>query len=300
MTAAHLGTAQWQQRKQAHEARVEAWIRPRLDRRRRGERHPVDDFLFDYYTFRPGQLARWHPGPGTTLEAPVRHLDGVNGFRMLGDAVVGVDPDATGRQAALLAPFDGLLAATAARRPRIGCSALHEWAMVYRVEQSEVRHANWPLRLSPAEIADVVDGVGLRCTHFDAYRFFTPAAQPRNPVALTRADQPEVEQPGCIHATMDLYKWAYRLSPLVGADLIADTFDLARRARHLDMRAAPYDLRELGIEPLQIETAAGRAAFAALQRDLAEEGQRMRAAVRAAIAVAQEWRSRRRRLPAGA
>jgi len=38
------------------------------------------------------------------------------------------------------------------RRPRppaqLGCFGLHEWAMVYRQDADQVRHARWPLRLA--------------------------------------------------------------------------------------------------------------------------------------------------------
>ena len=36
----------WHARKAAHEARVDGWIVPHLERRRRGIKHPVLDFLF--------------------------------------------------------------------------------------------------------------------------------------------------------------------------------------------------------------------------------------------------------------
>jgi hypothetical protein len=52
----------------AHEARVDPWCAPRLARMSRGERHPVDDFLFEYYPNRPSLLRRWHPGLGTVLK----------------------------------------------------------------------------------------------------------------------------------------------------------------------------------------------------------------------------------------
>ena len=58
---------------------------------------------------------------------------------------------------------------------------------------------------------------------------------------------------------MDLYKHAFRLTPMVGSDLVADCFELARDIRVLDMRAAPYDLADLGFEPVRIETARGQA-----------------------------------------
>lgn len=283
-----LSRAQWQPLRAAHEARVAPWISPRLDRRRAGRRHPVDDFLFEYYSFRPGQLARWHPGPGVALEEPVEHLAGVPGFCSR-DGWLRVDPAAVQRPADLLPGIERLLEATAQRRPRIGCSALHEWAMVYHLPQDEVRHADWPLRLPGDAIAAVVEGVGLRCTHFDAFRFFTPDAGPRNEQPLSRATQIDFEQPGCLHATMDLYKWAYRLQPLVGADLVADAFELARHARTLDMRAAPYDLRSLGVQPLLLETPAGRAQFAGLQRELAEQGAALRGQLLGALRAARSW-----------
>ena len=288
VAARRLGLAQWRARADAHRARVEPWVQPRLHRRRIGERHPVDDFLFDYYAFRPGQLLRWHPGPGVTVAGPAPQVLEVTGYAETPDGVA-LDPALAARQAGLLPGIERLLQATAERRPRIGCSALHEWAMVYRVPQSRVRHASWPLRLSESAIAAVVEEQGLRCTHFDAYRFFSPAAAPRNAQPLSRAAQVDHEQPGCLHATMDLYKWAFRLSPLIGAEVVADCFALAREARALDMRAAPYDLRPLGVEPLRVEEPAGRAEFARLQRDLAHLGQAMRTTLLSAVAGARSW-----------
>jgi hypothetical protein len=85
-----------------------------------------------------------------------------------------------------------------------------------------------------------------------------------------------MEQPGCLHATMDLYKWSYKLSPASPSDLTADCFDLAREVRELDMRAAPYDLRPLGYEPLKIETPSGRTKYVDAQRDFGARGQVLR------------------------
>jgi hypothetical protein len=104
----------------------------------------------------------------------------------------------------LVAFVAGLLEATAGRPTQLGCFGLHEWAMVYRESQQQVRHREWPLRLGEAGTDAVVEAHGLRCTHYDAFRFFTPDALPRNAVRLTRELQIEWEQPGCLHATMDL------------------------------------------------------------------------------------------------
>ena len=62
---------------------------------------------------------------------------------------------------------------------------------------------------------------------------------------------------------MDLYKHAFRLTPMISSDLVADCFELARDIRLLDMQAAPYDLADLGVEPVRIETAEGKSEYAA-------------------------------------
>lgn len=75
---------------------------------------------------------------------------------------------------------------------------------------------------------------------------------------------------------MDLYKHAFRLSPMVSSDLVADCFELAWDIRTLDMRAAPYDLADLGFEPVRIETVEGKAEYVAHQREFAERGAPLR------------------------
>ena len=255
----------WRLRAEEHAERVAPWIEPHLERRRRGARHPVEDFLFDYYAWRPGQLLRWHPGAGVHLMGNVSDWGRVSGYVVEdGHAYA----DAASVEEGLVSRTLVLLEATAARQPVLGCFGRHEWAMVYRLKPEEVRHSSWPLRLPPDEIADVVETGGLRCTHFDAFRFFTDEARPLNAHRPTRATQIALEQPGCLHATMDLYKWAFRCYPVVSAELTADCFALARSAREVDMRAAPYDLRDLGYEPIRIETAEGRTEYLREQRQL--------------------------------
>ncbi|GAB7050553.1 hypothetical protein [Catenuloplanes indicus] len=41
-----LDESVWRAREAAHQARVDTWIVPHLERRRRGIKHPVLDFLF--------------------------------------------------------------------------------------------------------------------------------------------------------------------------------------------------------------------------------------------------------------
>jgi hypothetical protein len=69
---------------------------------------------------------------------------------------------------------------------------------------------------------------------------------------------------------MDLYKWAAKLLPLLDSDIVMDAFELAYAARVLDMRASPYDLSALGLEPVRIETPSGRAEYVREQAVVAE------------------------------
>jgi hypothetical protein len=115
----------------------------------------------------------------------------------------------------------------------------------------------------------VVEASPIRCTHFDAFRFFTPDAVPLNRVRPTRATQVELEQPGCLHAAMDCHKWAGKLGPAVPGELALDCFALAADVRLLDMQASPYDLSSYGHPPVAVETADGKAESVRRQRELA-------------------------------
>jgi len=268
-----LDEATWRTRAAAHEARVDAFVAPHLARRGSRVKHPVHDFLFTYYSQRPAQLRRWHPGYGVALaDAPsYASLKGYDGGAVTSAYVAGQRP--------LLEALHRLLSATAARPASFGCFGMHEWAMVYRLSEDETRHADWPLRLGPAGTDEVVESHRIACSHFDAYRFFTPPAAPLNVLSPTASDRVDFEQPGCLHAGMDLYKHAFRLTPMICSDLVADCFELARDIRVLDMRAAPYDLADLGFPPVRVETAEGKAEYAAAQRGFAERGAPLRAAL---------------------
>ncbi len=269
-----LDRAQWQQRSAAHAARVDAMVASHLARRRTGRSHPVEDFMFTYYSFRPTALRRWHPGPDVLLAGGSRLRDH-RGYRAF-DAGVGLDPAYVHAQHDRVRWIRDLLAATARRAPSFGCLGLHEWAMVYRTSPGQVRHRSWPLRLGSDGTDAVVEQHRLTCTHFDAFRFFTEPARPRNSVRPTRTGQQRQEQPGCLHAGMDLYKWAYKLSPMAPAELVADCFALARDIRVLDMRASPYDLSSLGYTPVRIETPAGKREYAEQQRAFTERAAPLR------------------------
>ena len=272
---AALDADDWRGRARRHEERVDAWTQPHLARARAGRRHPVEDFLFRYYPHRPGQLRRWHPGAGLALLGDAARERLQWPFYVELGTGVGVDVDGfLSRRDQQLLSTAVLLRATAGRAPQLGCLGLHEWAMVYRAD--ERRHADWPLRLGQAATDVVVEAHPLRCTHIDAFRFFTRPARPLNAHQPTRETQAALEQPGCLHASMDLYKWAYQLSPAVDSDLVADCFALARDVREVDMRASPYDFGALGLAPVPIETSAGRADYVRYQRGFTERAQILR------------------------
>lgn len=272
-----LAQDEWTARRDAHRSRVDALIGPHLERQAHGTRHPVVDFLFTYYSLRPAQLRRWHPGFAVRLTGPAaRRYAEFSGYRELGDGV-GADPALLARRRSMLEFTERVLTGTASRTAQLNCFGLHEWAMVYRGGGDAVRHSGTPLRLGARGTDAVVESMNLRCTHFDAFRFFTPDAVGRNELALAREDQAGREQPGCLHAGMDLYKWCYKLVPLVDSDLLLRCFELAMAARELDMRASPYDLRELGYDPVCIETPTGRAEYVRAQSALAERAAPLRA-----------------------
>lgn len=263
----------WHPLRQRHRDRVTALLGSYLDLRARGDTHPVVDFLFTYYRLTPAQLLRWHPGFGVVL-AGADDYAGQRGYHRV-PAGVTADPDFLQRRRDTVGYIADLLAATAARKPQLGCFGLHEWAMVYRAD--DVRHSAVPLRLGRAGTDAVVESMPLRCTHYDAFRFFTPDAVGRNASALARQTQIEHEQPGCLHAGMDLYRFATKLVPLIDSDLLWRTFTLAHRARELDMQASPYDLADYGYPPVAIETPQGRAEYARRQAELADDGRAVRA-----------------------
>ena len=284
----------WRTRAETHAAAVEQLSADRLERRVEGRTHPVDDFLWEYYSFRPAQLARWHPGPGVALEGAGVERSGWSGYATGtgedgapagGTAYLDVDAFLT-RRGRAVDFVRGLLTATLTRPGRFGCFGLHEWAMVYRAaDGDDIRHTGWPLRLGARGTDAVVESHTLACSHFDATRFFSPEALPRNTLTPTREGQLATEQPGCLHAGMDLYKWCFKLSPAVPSELTLEAFLLARDVRELDMRASPYDLRELGYHPVRIETAEGKAEYVTAQRGFTERGNDLR---RRLLAVLQD------------
>lgn len=276
--SAALTRPEWTAREAAHAERAEHLTAGAAQRRSRGETHPVEDFLYTYYNWAPGRLRRWHPGVGVELLDAAERTEWAHYARTRrGVRVDGASLLAQRGPTVRLAR--SVLAATRTRPPQLGCFGLHEWAMVHRTEPEQVRHAGLPLRLGHARTDEVVESHRIRCSHHDAFRFFTPTAVPRNELQPTREDQAAQEQPGCLHATMDCYRWAMKLSPAVGGELLLDCFELARDVRVLDMRASPYDVSSLGHAAVAIETPEGKAEYVRAQRAFAARADPLRAAL---------------------
>lgn len=270
-----LAETVWIALREAHRARVANLLQGQLGRRREAAKHPVYDFLFEYYHFRPGQLSQWHPGFGFALQGPeAEDYLKIAGYEKSPNGVSAEPETLNSNRRTSLAWLINLLAQTLERPAFFGCHGLHEWAMVYRTP--EIRHAQWPLRFSSERIAQVVEDHPICCSHFDAFRHFAEAAQPLNRLQPARSTSLDLEQRGCLHANMDLYKWAFKFTPFVPSEITLDAFELALRIREIDMRASPYDFRELGFEPIPIETPEGRAEYEKWQRQFAAEAQPIR------------------------
>lgn len=274
----------WKRTREEHETRIDHLLGDYLRRRSRHEKNPILDFLFEYYSFRPAMLRRWVPGTGVLLEGnDARDIADHEAFEFVENGVIINPYSFPEHRVDAIRWILELLRATASRSPRLGCYGLHEWAMVYRTK--DIRHPYLPLRLTPDKITAFVDSQQIVCSHFDAFRFFTKPAQPLNHLKPGRDDRMELEQPGCVHVTMDLYKWAFKIYPWINSELIADAFELAIQARTIDMQASPYDLQAYGLPPIKIETVEGRLKYASKQKKLAAMAKPVR---RRLIAVYEE------------
>ncbi len=262
-----LPKTKWQTLKKKHEQAISNIVYPYLQKKQHQHKDPVLDFLFEYYAFRPSYLKKWSPGIGVMLEdASSENFNSFdemsfdeNGFFLNPE----VFPERRMKSARWIL---SLLENSLEKKPSFGCFGMHEWAMVYKAEK--IRHKHLPLRLTPQDLTEFVESRPLVCTHFDAFRFFTDEAKPQNKFELNQQNFAETEQPGCLHTNMDLYKWAFKMYPWIGSEIIRKAFLLALETRKIDMRASPYDLRKLGLEPIKIETEDGRLEYVKLQKEI--------------------------------
>ncbi len=267
---------EWTKRRENLENAVSPICDSFLKRRGLQIKHAVHDFLFTYYTFSPTKLKHWVPSIHEKLVINDKTLEEHPWLSGCWYATEGNllslnknnIQESTYKAAAFVATLsDNILK----QPPKFNCFGLHEWAMVYKLSHEALRHHDHMLRLPMEELVSFVESQKICCSHYDAFRFFTKEALPLNvlnPVLETRA---EMEQGGCLHANMDLYKWATRFWPWIGSDFIAKTFFHALEGRELDMRASPYDLKKAGYEPICIETEEGQKEYQREQRLFAEK-----------------------------
>mmetsp|Transcript_23139 Transcript_23139/g.48509 ORF Transcript_23139/g.48509 Transcript_23139/m.48509 type:complete len:630 (-) Transcript_23139:164-2053(-) len=203
------------------------------------------------------------------------------------------------KQATGLLWYQSVLEATLRNDPVLHCYGLHEWAMQYHPKgapppPSGKYQSHTQLRVSRETINQTVERKGLRCTHVDALRFFAPAAAPLNKQgsSLQRTDQLRLEQPGCVHAHMDLFKIALKITPFVDPCLLREILRIALKARTLDVGASPYDCSEyvignmdnihdgdgdlIPIPVIPVETSEGRTLYMERQKELMAEAYSIR------------------------
>lgn len=269
-----ISSADWNLRAKEHYEKLEVITEAFLTRRGLGLKHAVHDFLFVYYPFSPTKLRQWVPSIKEQLIIEDQDLEKhpwlkEQWFTTTND-LLSLKSEWITASTLKAASFIENLCDTISNRPmRFNCFGLHEWAMVYKASPETIRHQGHSLRLPQSELESFVASQMICCSHYDAFRFFTEEARPLNklnPLATTKV---EMEQGGCLHANMDLYKWAGRLWPWIGSEFIAKAFFLTLEARELDMRASPYDLLDAGYLPICIETKEGREQYQKEQQQLA-------------------------------
>jgi hypothetical protein len=267
---------EWRESIRHHRRKLSPVVNAHLLRAASGEPHPVIDFLFQYYPFAPAHLMRWTPGWGVRLVGEIPAELCALKETLPAPGIWQLDPVKFPQRRREAAGWVlKLLEATQTRSPRYGCFGLHEWAMVY--QSRDVRHMQVPLRFSVDDTARIVESLPINCSHYDAFRFFTPEARPLNRLQPALEKRQDLEQRGCLHVNMDLYKWATQFYPWISSDIIADCFLLALKIREVDMRASPYDLSSLGLSPIRIETEEGRAEYVKYQQTFAEDAVPLRA-----------------------
>ena len=204
-----LSSKKWKQLASQHRERAERWTLPYRKRRATGQMHPIYDFLFIYYRNKPSQLEAWHPGHGVRLEEAPLGETFKEAYYRVENSYTSLDPSnmkETTRHRLQMALR--LCQSVSARSPAFGCFGMHEWAMVYQGDtENEVRHAErLPLRLSQAATDAFVRSRPIKCSHFDAFRFFSPDAKDFNRSQPSKDARLDNEQCGCLHTNMDLYK----------------------------------------------------------------------------------------------
>jgi hypothetical protein len=271
--------SKWQTMARDHDLAVSPLVEEFQSRKQRNQKHPVYDFLFDYYQCNRRHLLEWHPGFGVILEGSSAQAWLRNPHYISGPEGVYLDPACITPKIRTRAKWiHNLLQMALKRESRFTCFGLHEWAMLYRAQNR--RHPDTPLRVSQQTIDATVEALPINCTHYDAFRFFSDPAKPLNARYLDHEDRSENEQFGCLHFAMDLYKWCYKLAPFISSELTREAFLLGIRAREMDMQASPYDVAEFGLPAVDITSAQGRASYVAFQKDIERKARELALAIR--------------------
>ncbi len=272
----HLPEIKWQALLHANQHKLNPILRAHRQRAIKNEKHPIIDFLFDYYHFKPAKLLQWSPGVGCyLLGGTAQDFLLQRGFNQDHQGIY-VDPSLFPKKRLIGLQWTiNLLSKTLKNKPQFNCFGLHEWCMVY--ESKDIRHPQLPLRLSHQQTQKIVEQHSVQCTHYDAYRFYSTSALNFNKIKLDRDSMGIYEQPGCLHTNMDLYRWAYKYHPWVPSELITSTFLLAVQIREADMRASPYDVSNFTSKPaIAIETTQGKSEYVELQKDFAKRAEPLR------------------------
>lgn len=275
-----LAKSEWEALAAQHRERAEGWTAPYRARRASGQMHPIYDFLFIYYRNKPSHLEAWHPGIGVGLEEAPLGIAFKETSYQIEAGLTSLNTEQVKESTRHRLAMALRLCRTVRDRPAaFSCFGMHEWAMVYKGDSDgEVRHGErLPLRLSQEDTDAFVRSRPIQCSHFDAFRFFSPGAKDFNRIRPSKDTRLENEQCGCLHTNMDLYKLAAQSMPWVGSELLWQCFEFAVDARQLDMQASPYDCRALGFEPVAVETPAGKLAYERRQRELSERAKPLRA-----------------------
>ncbi|MES2867327.1 MAG: hypothetical protein V4703_11315 [Actinomycetota bacterium] len=173
-----LDRATWSDRERAHHERADTLTAAHRERAARGEKHPIWDFLFTYYSYSPSQLRRWHPGAGVQLEDAANRVQ----WRWYspGSAPGSVAPDAAAfarEKAALADLIERMLRRTAALPP--------VWARMQEVELEVPFALLYGKALADLALSGEAAGIAFRVALLaPQYETF---AQSRTPANLTEA-----------------------------------------------------------------------------------------------------------------
>ena len=274
-----LKRSEWRSRADAHRRRVRDLLGGMFYDRKVHDRHPIYNFLFNYYRFRPHRtIERYSAGLDFAVESCSSSDDESlylpsSKYLSVKDGCIEMDPvkSLNEKSVTRIRNLCTLLEKVQRRPPNFSCFGVHEFAMLHSGTRRSLFQKGLKLRMSQREIDNVVERAPIRCTHFDATWHFPKSALKSCRIKTSPDLRTKNEQAGCIHTNLDLFKFSLRLWPFASSELVADALELAIRARELDMRASPYDLssisdftelgRDFDLTPVLIETESGRAEF---------------------------------------